>query len=192
MNRNEVVQGPGSERLTAGAPICGRCNNALTQPYDLAWDAVRNYLLSNWPSIRVVRQFDLQAVFPERVEAHAIDVQLYFAKVLGCLVVERHIAADINAFIKALLQRRAHPLLRLIFADCSNLHSKSLAYVSDMHISRDERSSVQTIQIGYVLRPLSVQMIYTAQASSLRPIPGAWHPLSGHSIVRLGPEIGKD
>jgi hypothetical protein len=160
----------------------------------LAWDTTRDYLLANWPSATIAGQFDLRRIFPKRWETHVIDLQLYFAKVLGCLVVEHNVAADLHGFIKALLHRQPHPLLRLVFADCSQLQTKSetLCYVSDPRVGRDTQARVQTVQIGYVLRPVSAQMIYATLQTTLRAIPAAWHPASGNSRVELGPAIAGD
>ncbi len=188
-HRNETVQGPGSNRLTLGAPICARCNNSITQPYDRAWDTVRHHLLSNWSSIVNDGYFSLLTVFPRHVDAHAVDLQLYFTKVLGCLLTEHNVSVDLTPFIDSLLRRKANPFLRLLFADSTQLHSKPIAYISDMHVASDRQGNSQTVQVGYVLRPMSVQMIYTARTSDLRPVPAAWHPLTSNPIVRVGPAI---
>jgi len=192
--KNERIQGPGSDRLRWGAPICTRCNNAVTQPYDRAWDAARDYLLTNWEQIVAAGEFDLRAIFPRDTDEKLIDLQLYLVKVLGCLVVEQSARVDTNGFIKALLHRQPHPLLRLIFADCSQLESKSehLCYVSDLHVTSDKLTGkIQTVQMGYVLRPMSVQLNYATIETSLRAIPQAWHPLASTTVVRLAPPIGE-
>jgi hypothetical protein len=190
--RNERVQGPGSDRLTLGAPICATCNSDRTSPFDKAWDQARAHLLLNWPTIVAASEFNLEDVFASNTQNRSVDLQLYFVKILGCVLVEQGVAIDLNGFIQSLMQRRAHPLLRLLFADASALHTKSdhLVYVSDLRVTKDERGVVQAVQLGYVLRPLSVQMNYVTQESSLRGIPQMWHPLTGRSIVQLGPAIG--
>jgi hypothetical protein len=188
--KNELVQGPGSDRLTLGAPICAHCNNSVTQPYDRAWDTTRDYLLSNWSSIVRDGHFSLLRVFAHNLDGRAVDLQLYFAKVLGCILTERNTSVDLTPFVDSILRRKANPFLRLLFADCEALHSKRIAYVSDMRVASDQQGTIQTAQLGYVLWPMSVQMIYTAPSSDLRPIPAAWHPLTGRPIVELGPAIG--
>src|SRR6267378_4127387 len=40
-----------SNYLKLGYSICQKCNNELTQPYDYAWDILREYLQSNWEVI---------------------------------------------------------------------------------------------------------------------------------------------
>jgi len=192
--QNEIVQGPGSDRLRWGAPICAECNNARTSSHDRAWDQVRAFLLTHWASVVMQGEFDLQSIFPSELSTRSIALQLYFVKVLGCFIVDRNVNVDLNAFIKALMQGQAHPLLRLIFADASQIHtkSKSLLSASQPRILGDATGKIETIQLLYVLRPVCVQMTYATQETSLRAIPAAWHPRAGTSIIRLGPPIGAD
>jgi hypothetical protein len=190
--QNEIVQGPGSDRLRWGAPICAECNNSRTSLHDKAWDTTRDYLKANWPEIVAAGEFDLQRIFPQQLAKRVVDLQLYFAKVIGCFIVDRKIDVDLNAFIKSLMQGQAHPLLRLIIADASRLPTKSslLLSASEPRIVANSGGMIETIQLLYVLRPMSVQMIYATQETSLRAIQAAWHPLAGTSIIRLGPAVG--
>jgi hypothetical protein len=48
---NNRVGSAKADRLKFAKSICTECNNALTQPYDVAWGRLSAYLLANWPAI---------------------------------------------------------------------------------------------------------------------------------------------
>src|SRR5262249_588214 len=77
-----------SNNLTFKNPICRKCNNQLTQPYDNAWEILSKYLQDHWPIIVKNGYFDLSKVFPKDTHKHALHVHLYFVKLLGCKLIE--------------------------------------------------------------------------------------------------------
>ncbi len=192
--RNEILQGPGATRLTLGAPICGRCNNELTQPHDKAWDQLRTYLIANWPAVVAAGEFDLQKIFPHDTNVQACNVHLYFVKVLGCVIVEHGLSIPLEGFIDALLNRRPHRNLHLLFAEAGNNDTDNLAfYISDMHARRDHASrKLCTAQWLYAWPPGSVELLYSLPDCPWRPRAEGWHPSAGRAIVRLGPAVLSD
>lgn len=189
--RNEILQGPGATSLTLGAPICARCNNELTQPYDRAWDQLRAYLLAKWPAVVAAGEFELLKVFPRDTAAQVCNLHLYFVKVLGCVIVEHALPIPLEGFIDALLHRRPHRHLHLLFAEASEEDARKVAfYISDMHARLDNATGkLCTAQWLYAWPPGSVQLLYALPNCPWRPAAEAWHPSGGKTVVRMGPPV---
>jgi hypothetical protein len=191
--RNEIIQGPGSERLTLGAPMCALCNNTLTQPHDRAWDALRDHLLADWPAIVAAGEFDLRSIYSTDWVLRAMELHLYFLKVLGCVIVEQRIPIPIEPLRNALLSGSAHPCMYLVFSDSHPLNCSTprrMMGPEDMHAMVDRESGVAHMAYWrYTLQPVSVRICFVAPEFPDRPILAAWRPLAANSVVRLGPPV---
>ena len=101
---NERIPSIESKKLTFRTPICQKCNNQLTQPYDKAWELLSKYLGDHGSIIVKKGYFDLSKVFPKDTCKHALHVHLYFVKLLGCkLIDEGNVRINIGGFSQALL-----------------------------------------------------------------------------------------
>jgi len=114
---NIKIGGAKSKTLTFDYSICRYCNNTRTQPYDKAWSMLSQYLRTHWDDIRRRGRFDLSKAFPGGTRAAALNVHLYFVKVLGCKLVEDKIKVELGPFSRALMERAAHPEVSLLIAD---------------------------------------------------------------------------
>lgn len=188
--RNEIIQGAGSDRLTLSALICEECNTQLTRPYDAAWDALRTFLLANWPSVLSVGEFNLRSVYRDDCHQSAIDLQLYFVKVLGCGIADQAISVPLQPFRDALLNRTAHPYVYLTFSHCEREQSVRRAggmiSACDIHVLTDRATGEAHMTYWrYAIEPLAIRICFVAPAFPERPVSAAWHPLSG-TLIRLG------
>src|SRR5262249_26282629 len=99
---NNVIQGPKSDKLKLDVPFCQKCNNELTQPYDLSWDKASQYLQDHWPIIVTKGYFLWSDIFPKETQKHALHVHLYFVKALGFQILGGKVSLNIKGFSKAL------------------------------------------------------------------------------------------
>src|SRR5215510_6584383 len=114
---NNCIISSKSEKLMSKAPICRRCNNERTQPYDYAWQTLSRYLQAHWAHIVTKGYFSLREVFPSNTRMQAVHVHLYFVKALGCRIVEEKKPLNIGRFSEALLSGKPHKDVFLTFAN---------------------------------------------------------------------------
>lgn len=81
--------GPGS-RLVQFQPSMGmRCNNARSQPFDVAWDRFVTYLVEHEAEVLETRSLDLEAIFGTDWASAAADVERYVVKHLICRIADQ-------------------------------------------------------------------------------------------------------
>ena len=107
--KNQRIRGLKSNNLKSNTPICAKCNNERTQPYDIAWEKLSAYLCSRPQPLKYGDKINLKKVFPGSVRSSMRDVQLFFVKGFGFKIVEGNAPIDIRPFSEALLNRQAHP-----------------------------------------------------------------------------------
>lgn len=185
---NELVQSERSKRLTSDALICAPCNNALTRPYDLAWDALSGHMQANWPLIRRRGYIDLSAVFPGRTRKEALNVHLYFVKLFGCRIVEHGLTIDIGPFARALIAGTAHPDMRLNPCDASRLPLRRVKSIYVSEIQTQESSGGQPVSAvwSYNIGDVTIHVSYLKRGARLRVVGGGWHPDEPTKRVKLG------
>lgn len=182
--RSQAIPGVKSNKLKFKALLCTRCNNERTQPHDLAWEALSQYLRDRRPPIRPGAIVRLAPVFPGSVHRSMLNVHLYFLKLLGCLVVEHSIPIDIGALSTSILEGRAHPNVYLAFRA-----------ITDRRFHRHAgQSEVQTAQLHgrvafaswfYEVGPLSVNVMYAEPNEHRKGLVNAWHPSSITKLIRI-------
>jgi hypothetical protein len=96
-----------ADRLKSRALICNRCNSALTQPYDRAWQRLSESAAQLLDGQTNVSYIDLGRVFPIHRKQMAVDLQLYFVKLFSCRIVEHNVPIDVAPFANALREKRA-------------------------------------------------------------------------------------
>ncbi|MFP8884422.1 hypothetical protein [Streptomyces mangrovi] len=82
--RLKNVQGPGSPELRFPANLCQTCNNATSQPFDLAYDDWSDYILNDLDGIYRRQTLDMQQALGDDWAARVDDLTRYFVKHIGC------------------------------------------------------------------------------------------------------------
>jgi len=113
---NKAIASTTSKALAFPTSICGYCNNTGTQPYDDAWRRLSKYLHANWRDIVGRGSFDLTRVFGTDSAAQALNVHLYFVKLLGCKLNAEKIRVDLSSLSAALVARVPHPEITVLVA----------------------------------------------------------------------------
>ena len=85
----QTVQGANSNSIKYGKSLCDKCNNTLTQPYDMAWSSFFEALIANDSN-------QASKLLKQRPPL----IELYFAKQIGCLFHEASIGDQLVASFK--------------------------------------------------------------------------------------------
>lgn len=99
----KTVQGPDSDALKFEKSLCQNCNNARSQPFDLAYDRWIQYLGSNYDQILESRVVDLRDVADGTGDKFRLDLAKYLAKHIGCRVADKagRVPTSLIAFLNS-------------------------------------------------------------------------------------------
>lgn len=183
--RNVPVGSVKSSRFMSKAPMCAKCNNERTQPYDRAWETLSQYLRYNWASINKARRVDLSKVFPGAVARQSLNVHLYFVKLFGCRIVEANVPISIGKFSEALLNGCVHDEVFLVLSATPFLPNHKLAQVTEIQ-ARNVESVTDKAAWIYTVGELSIQVGYLAKTATDILWPQAWHPSWSSKILKFG------
>jgi hypothetical protein len=185
LRRNQPIGGIKSNALKSDALICARCNNQRTQPYDLAWERLSDFLRNKRPAIRSGDRISLQKVFPGAIQQSMLRVHLFFVKLFGCAAVEHRFPVDIAPFSRAILQETPHPYIHIALSPFSErAGSKSVGY-SDMETAQLHGRVVFAVWM-YVLDGFSIRTMYAEPSEHLREgLVRAWHPSTIRKCIRV-------
>ena len=181
--RNIPVCSVNSKQFKSAALICRNCNNALTQPYDRAWERLSYYIRDNWGKISKDHQIDLKKVFPGISNKSSIDVHLYFVKLFGCRIIENEVPIDINPLSEAI--RNGTPIasvyLKFFVTPASKHKYAGLTKISAVN----EDGSTVFASWVYTVGNISVNIIYNTVSRNDRVLRKAWSPLMQSKIIYL-------
>jgi hypothetical protein len=187
---NDPIANAKNNKLKFAKSICTECNNALTQPYDIAWQKLSAYLLANWPAIVKRGSFDLSKPFPGATRAAALDVHLFFVKLLGCKLHADAVPIDLAPFSAALLTRTPHPEVSITIADSAVGDGRVLMYDSEVHTMSSQDGELHGALWLYLIHPVAVKVGYIKAGARLHVVGYPWHPSRSRKIVRLSPFEG--
>lgn len=175
--RNLKIKGMKSNLLKHKALLCAKCNNQLSQPYDLAWQTLSIYLRTRNPKITNGSIIKLHKIFPGSTKKSMLDVHLFFLKLFGCLIVEHSIDIDITVFQNSLLNKKSHPKVYLSFS--TDVCEKSKKLVGSTPIEATLlRGRVVYATWFYILDSFDVNIIYAEPTEHRKGLINAWHPSS--------------
>ncbi len=188
---NRKIGSAKSRTLQFSRSVCARCNDTKTQCYDRAWDVLSGHIRDRWREIRERRSVDLVAAFGSDVAAAALDVHLYFLKAFGCKLIQDKEPFDVAPFAACLLERHAHPEVRLYIADATYLPKRVLAFESDVYkMWNRPLARLDGVMWGYVVRPVAIKVAYIREGTPLCVRGHAWRPGDPRRFVRLSPYRG--
>lgn len=85
------ICGPRSHELTFAKSMCATCNNARTSTADAAYDTLVTFVESHQNTVLAVGEIDFEDVYGDSWEPGATSLMRYFAKHIGCRLVEAEI-----------------------------------------------------------------------------------------------------
>lgn len=173
--RNRKIKGKTSLNLKYARSLCAVCNNERTQKHDKAWEDTASFLRSEKSPIKTGLKLDLKAALGENFRERITDLQLFFVKQLGCLVIEGDAPIDLALCSKSIIENTAHPHVYLKFikgfkvGELTMLSRSALtvASVSGKIISADFFYILDDLAVFVLLArpnlPLADLMIYAMQ-----------------------------
>lgn len=182
--KNIPIRSLKSDRLKSDALICDRCNSALTQPYDRAWEKLSTHLNTNWLQLQKKQKVDLSKVFPESRQKSLLNVHLFFLKLFGCMVVEHAVPIDVKEFSYCLQTQTPHPRVYLAFGQTPGESIKKLAATTPIQAVNDHDRTIFVTWL-YIVGNISVNVIYNEVNENNTVLSRTWHPTNASKIIRL-------
>lgn len=163
--------------------ICNDCNNRLTQKADRAWEKLSHFILQNWGIIKSTNVIDLVDVFGENFKENFLQVQLYFAKFLGCKIVESGRDSHLTSLSYSILNETENGNLYISFRPCQNTFSENYSATSDIDAYRIESREIY-MHMFCTFGCFSVDIIYSESVEGIE-LNGAQLPSEIHSEIEL-------
>lgn len=177
--RNVRIGSLKADALKYNHRICLRCNSAVTQPYDYAWEYASAELRPAVPRLLERGSFRANWLYPYDTRRGMLDVHLYFVKLFGCQIVEGGIPIDPAPFSQAILGRTPHPKVFLAFGHLETA-PRVLAGGSDVHTLVRDDGVVAFATWLYQVGDLCVRIMYAEPGEEDREgLALAWHPKLG-------------
>ena len=86
--KQTLIHGPNSKKIKFDNNLCNKCNNSITQPFDLAYDKFIDWFDSNNEYVYQKRVIDWQTVYGDEFVEKQTNLFKYFAKCLGCRILD--------------------------------------------------------------------------------------------------------
>jgi hypothetical protein len=168
------IQGLNSDALKLASKLCPTCNNTRTQPHDRAWETLAQRLRQ--PEVRAGHVIRLSEAFSALGPNAPVDLQLYFAKLTGCLAQEGGIPIDIAELADAIKTGRPCPDLYLRFG--KSPPDKEVVGIVGAEVIRDDATrKVVGMSWYYNLGLVLVHVIHTPSPHLFASLcVDAWHP----------------
>lgn len=177
-----------SGELMFRSAICQKCNNQLLQPYDLAWDKLSKFLISNQSAIVENKKFNLKDVYPAKSPKNSKFLQLFFINKLAFYLNDE--TDDFFDLIHDLTKSVRNSSVRQdVFLDffIKNEGLAGVVGLSQLHV---ESSKLGTqIVFQYYIENITVQVTYYSGkiAPTLKPIFG-WTPFNRSKVIKINRE----
>jgi hypothetical protein len=179
-NGKQKLIGLNSQPVIWSDKICSPCNNAVSAPYDRAWERLSTFLQGvphGLPSI------NLQAIYGDKYQAELMNLYLYFVKLFGCYVVNAGIDIDKRQFGKSLLEKHEHPDFYIRCSYFPNWPVQKMIALTEMAVAHDKYGPCIAIA-GYGIGPWCIDMTYWAPRAEAPPIiASSFKPSSKHKSL---------
>lgn len=140
--------------------ICAICNGALTQPYDYAWETLSDFLFTHSKKIHNNNVVDLVDVYSLDLQENIKNVQLFFAKLFGCKLIESEFDFDLSEIGNAIRTNTEIPPLYLKLRRSDNGKSESYSAVSNIEVRKSASGELEYIHFFYTVGTFSIDILY--------------------------------
>ncbi len=166
------------------ALLCSDCNNALSQPYDRAWERLSSELRGR-SSIHQGELIKLNKVFKQPTKEAMLDVHLYFVKLFGCRISEHQVPIDIGPFAQALLTRTAHPRVFIAIGPTPfTVGGRRVAGWSEIH-AMNIHGRCSFASWFYHIGEVAVNILYAEPGQRRFGLTQAWHPENAGRLLKM-------
>lgn len=185
-NNKKKLGGFKSNHLHFNTKICSKCNNERTQPSDRAWERLSSHIRNNLSDIVTTKSLDLSSLASNKeVNQFVVDVQLYFTKLLGCMIHDALVPINTSSLSSSIMSCKPHDSLYLMFTltDEIGVGCKSV-YVSDLR-GYGCKDKVDYLVWQYSVGELAVFVIYDPRKLERRIIRNSLHPRNHNGKIRF-------
>jgi hypothetical protein len=175
--KNRQVRSYRADFLKSPSRLCAPCNNRRTQPYDHAWERLSDWLRNRQPPLKVGDVIRADRIWAQSATKQMRHVQLYFAKLTGCHLVEAGINFDRMSLAQSILTGKGNPYIYLKFR-----LSRTAALVGMPDLLSDVPPAGDPCGVAawmYALGSLAIEVQYVNTGGRQIALPDAWHPASG-------------
>jgi hypothetical protein len=165
------------EFLKSPSRLCALCNNQRTQPHDLSWERMSDWLRTRKPPFRPGDFVRPDRIYPLCATQKMRNIQLYFTKLTGCHLVEAGVKFEQAALAKSIQTGEPNPYVYLKFGiSRARLH----VGMSDLCVATlPSDDSAAFASWDYSLEALVVHVMYAIECARWDDLVGAWHPRAG-------------
>jgi hypothetical protein len=179
--QGKAVGSLNADILKSSAPMCAHCNNARTQPHDLAWEAMSRRFTTRPKPLKKGQFVRGNKIFPYATRRKMRRMHLFFVKTLGCVIVEAGDQApiDIAPFSNAIMKGGTHPEVYLQFCCGDGTIGR---HFDCIRLNGGHVFAVLTYRIKYV----TVNIFYAQEGGGWENLDKTWHPRFGTNRLVIG------
>lgn len=162
--------------LKSSSRICANCNNTHTQPHDLAWQTLSDFLRNSPRPLTPGLVVRADEIFGEEANLKLLNVHLYFLKLFGCRIISDNVPIDVRKFSYAILHGEAHPQIYLKFGYIQMPPGKRQAGISKINAHNKLDGTCVFAFWLYGTGSLAVNVMFAMDGTQNQLLHGAWHP----------------
>ena len=186
--KNIVVQGKKSDRLKSQALICSHCNDARTQKHDNAWKALSSHINRNGHSIAKSKKIKLKDVYKGNSKKSGINLQLYFLKLFGCLLVESKNDILAKEFADCIVNKISHPKVYLYVIKCKSYLGAACYGISGLTVVYS-LGSLASAGYEYMIGDYCVVVRYASPDYCSKFYLKGWQPTGTSKYLKLSKRL---
>ena len=159
--------------------LCQHCNNARSQPWDRAWEALEKGVREARPALRKGSRIPLGTIFPNSRRESMTYVHQYFTKLLGCITVEYDVPLPLQSFAQNLRTGLPEPSLRLVFVHIPADSMRAKIQVGHVRSWTGDQTGQSVAALWhYIVGSLGVAVSYVRPGYSSMRFTSfrGWHP----------------
>ncbi len=92
--KDKPIKSSKSQLLLFKRPLCKKCNNQTSQPFDIAYDKFQKHIKNNKDKILKQKSVDLQQIYKNNSKQSASNLFRYFVKQICCTLADSDIAIE--------------------------------------------------------------------------------------------------
>jgi hypothetical protein len=179
---NHEIKGGNVDLLVWDQKICSNCNNALTAPYDRAWEVLSAFLMANKNGLSKI---NLKEIYGKDFFKRTVDLQLYFVKLLGFGVISVGANVQLDYFKSSLLSRSVHPDVYLRFAYFENWPKNEFIHLSDLY-TKNDRFGPFFAAMAYGVGPWGVYVAHwLPRGPKPEMVENGFQPIGSSSLINV-------
>ncbi len=173
--RNKSIASFSAAILKSPKVICTYCNTTRTQTHDRAWELMSARLRAR--RLMIGGRVRINRVFQYDSRRQMINVQLFFSKLFGCMLVEarsrgHEVPIDLEPFSTAIVEGSPHPDVYLQMGRCNGIVGRS-----NLHCWTTVEGGVLAAWL-YQVNTIAVGVVF-APKHQWKSEGDHWHPHSG-------------